>query len=121
MPAKRKPNAPLDELRAARLRELQLRCQKLERELALAAKTVAKISEVDSLLEYIGRRTHSAMRFAFETELPPKAAGQDVVAIREMAREAVDRVALGLQGLVQEWGKQYRPEPRKKTPNAKAA
>lgn len=109
MPAKRRPNQPLDELRSERLRELRLRCRKLERELELAERQVAPITVVNDLLYHLSSRFQNALRFSLETELPPRLAGLEVPQIRALNREACDRLAVSLQGAVEDWLRDYRP------------
>lgn len=99
--------APLTNLRDARLREIGLRCQKLERELALQSRSVITVAEHDQFTETLCRATRDAMFFGFTAELPPKLAGMDVVEIRRTLRDYGDDVCRRMIAKAEQFRKSY--------------
>lgn len=80
----------LDNLRGARLREVQLRCIKLERELSTAAGDVVSLAEINSIFGHLAVTLKTKLFAGLETDLPPKLDGQPAVAMRPILREFGD-------------------------------
>jgi hypothetical protein len=87
----------VDTLRSARLVEVQLRCEKLRRELDRDAGVTIPRVEVEALHGKLAVNLRSLLYFKLEEELPAKAAGYSAlqlrIAGREMADELVGRLA----------------------------
>ena len=86
-----------DSLKAARLVEVRLRCEKLRRELDRDAGVTIPRVEVEALHGKLAVNLRSLLYFKLEEELPAKAAGYSAlqlrIAGREMADELVGRLA----------------------------
>jgi hypothetical protein len=99
----------LDSLRAARLREVQLRCEKLSRELDLAARQVVTLETFHEQAFLMSRFMRDALIFKLTTELPPKLAGMtDVAEIRKALRDASDDVLRRFLAKCEQWEKDYK-------------
>lgn len=103
----------LDNLRAARLREVQLRCMKLERELAIAAREVVSVAFVDAMFERLARSVRQKMFSALE-ELPARLAGLEAGPIRRQLRDVGDAICDKMQAEKTDLGPSYGTE--NKTP-----
>jgi hypothetical protein len=90
----------VDTLRSARLVEVQLRCEKLRRELDRDAGVTIPRVEVEALHGKLAVNLRSLLYFKLEEELPAKAAGYSAlqlrIAGREMADDLVSRLAQGI-------------------------
>ena len=118
------PESALTNLRTARLHEVVLRCQKLQRELDHDDLLVVSISEVDRFMTRFLRHTVSALYFGVESELPVKLEGLPAAevrkALREWADSFVDKVnaeifgaeSEALRTLVKAYGVPVTPEQR---------
>jgi hypothetical protein len=93
----------LDPLRNARLREVELRCEKLRRELDLTAKKTILRADVDAFHGLLSQRLRSLLYFKLETELPPKLAGCDALNIRQNLRALADELVGRLAKDVDAW------------------
>ena len=91
----------LDSLRAARLREIQLRCQRLEMEIARDAGRLVSRAAVDELHGRVGTALRALLYARMENDLPPKLAGCDALTIRKhcraLADELMDTLARGIE------------------------
>lgn len=105
--------APLTNLRDARLREVQLRCLKLERELALAAREVITVAEHAQFVETLCRATKDAMFFGLTSTLPPKLAGLEVTRIRQTLRDFGDAVCQRMIDRAAEFKTDYEAQKAK--------
>jgi hypothetical protein len=107
--AQHREGGGLDSLRAARLKEIGLRCEKLSRELALAARQVVSIETFTEQSFLISRSMRDALIFKLTTELPPKLAGMtDVAEIRKALRDASDDVLRRFLDRCEAWEKDYQ-------------
>jgi hypothetical protein len=82
--------------RRAEVRLLEIKIAKEERALIPA-------NDVDTFLLFLASRLKSSLYQMFQTELPPKLAGQEVAEIRRMARESCDVLMLSMSHLQDEW------------------
>ncbi len=82
----------LDTLRAARLREIGLRCEKLRQEIELSAKRAVSLADVDAFLKAEARRLTFHIYAGIESELPPKLDGLPAAQMRPMLREWADKL-----------------------------
>ncbi len=93
MPAKRKPTSrDLEALRRARLEEVELRCEKMRRELALASREVLTVKEVNAALATISRAQRTVLVSRLENELPGALEGRPATEIRQVLRGVVDEL-----------------------------
>ena len=118
------PETALTNLREARLHEVVLRCQKLQRELDHDDLLAVSIAEVDRFMTKFLRHTVSALYFGVESELPTKLEGLPAVGVRQALRawadgfvDAVNAQIFGaeseaLQTLVKAYGVPVTPEQR---------
>jgi hypothetical protein len=79
-------------LRAARLVEVQLRCEKLRRELDRDAGVTILRADVDLLHGKMAHGLRSLLYTKLEGELPQKCAGFDALALRRHCRELADEL-----------------------------
>lgn len=93
----------VDTLRSARLVEVQLRCEKLRRELDRDAGLTVLRSEVDELHGRMAHGLRSLLYCKLENELPPKCAGYDALALRKYGRELADELVTRLAQDVDKW------------------
>lgn len=93
MPAKRKPTSrDLEALRRARLHEVELRCEKLRRELALSSREVLTVKEVSAALASVARAMRTVLVARLEVELPGALEGRPAAEIRPLLRNVVDEL-----------------------------
>src|ERR1019366_1920437 len=84
------PESALTNLRTARLHEVVLRCQKLQRELDHDDLLAVSIAEVDRFMTKFLRHTVSALYFGVESELPTKLEGLSAGEVRQALRAWAD-------------------------------
>lgn len=89
----------LSELRAARLEEIQLRCEKLRRELATAAREVLSVAEVNAALHRVAVAEKGVLIQHLTYELPLKLAGLDAPAMIPIMRETIAAICQEMQAL----------------------
>ena len=90
-------------LRAARLVEVQLRCEKLRRELDRDAGVTILRADVDLLHGKMAHGLRSLLYTKLEGELPQKCAGFDALALRRHCRELADELVGRLAQDVSTW------------------
>lgn len=93
----------LDTLRAARLEEVRLRCEKLRRELDRDAKLTVLRADVDELHGRISHCLRSLLYTKLENEMPPKFAGCDALAMRKAGRDLADEIVTRLARDIEQW------------------
>lgn len=95
----------LDSLRDARLAEVNLRCEKLRRELDLDSRKTVRREDVDAFHATLALRLRSFLYVKLETEMPPKIAGCDAMTIRQYGRALADEMVSTLSRDVSTWEK----------------
>lgn len=93
----------LDTLRAARLEEVRLRCERLRRELDRDAKLTVLRSDVEALHSRMAHGLRSLLYTKLENEMPPRCAGFDALALRKFGREMADELVGRLAKDVETW------------------
>jgi hypothetical protein len=93
----------LDELRAARLEEVKLKCARLKIELERDEGLWVTRSAVDELHGRTAHGLRSLLYSKLENEMPPKCAGFDALALRKYGRELADELVTRLAQDVDKW------------------
>ncbi len=90
-------------LRAARLVEVQLRCEKLRRELDRDAGVTILRADVDDLHGKLALNLKGLLYAKLEGELPAKCQGYDALALRRAGREMADDLVSRLAQDIDTW------------------
>jgi hypothetical protein len=93
----------LDELRAARLEEVKLKCARLKIELERDEGLWVRRSEIDLLHGRMAHGLRSLLYSRLEGELPQHCAGFDALALRKYCRNMADELVGKLAGDVASW------------------
>jgi hypothetical protein len=93
----------VDTLRSARLVEVQLRCEKLRRELDRDAGVTILRSAVDDLHGRLAAGVRSMLYDGLENRLPAACAGYDALALRRYGRSLADEIVGRLAGDIDTW------------------
>ena len=93
----------LDDLRAARLEEVKLKCARLKLELERDEGLWVRRADVDELHGRLSHGLRSLLYSKLENEMPPKCAGLDALALRKAGRELADQIVGKLAQDVDQW------------------
>ena len=93
----------VDTLRSARLVEVQLRCEKLRRELDRDAGLTILRADVDDLHGKLALNLKGLLYAKLEGELPAKCQGYDALALRRFGREMADELVGRLAQHIDTW------------------
>ena len=101
--AERKRPKPGSDMEAAKLAKLQAEAELKKIQVSQARGEVIPIDEIDELHAAVYGHAVSALRQRIENDLPLKAYGAEVPAIKAECRRIVDEILNGMQKAITDW------------------
>ena len=93
-------DSALDTLRSARLREVILRCTKLQRELDRDANLVVSVADVSAMFKRYSTVISGELYAGVESHLAPRLDGQPSVAAKKILQEWADALVDKINGMI---------------------